>query len=97
MCLFAKPTVIFLPRGSLRPFISPMPAHPMPVASPSTFLCSQDLYWLALLLNTHLPSGERRARSPSHTLYWHWEAEVHHAFTYAGTTKAHRTTALCSI
>lgn len=37
-------------------------ADPMPVASPLTFLCSQDLYWLALLLNTHQAGATGCAR-----------------------------------
>lgn len=71
-------------------FISPMPGSPH--ARGISFIhsqCSQDslLGW-ALLPNTHLPSGERRAKDHPHTLYWHWEAEVHHALH--GDTKAHR-------
>lgn len=45
--------------GSLSPFISSTPAHPMAMAFASTFLCSQEIHGLASMPDTHLRHREK--------------------------------------
>lgn len=72
-------------------FISPMPAHPMPMAFASTFLCSQEIHGLALMVDAYLLSGERRAKTTFSQRFTGTEASTAEAtptFT-GGDTTAH--------
>lgn len=57
------------PGSSLLPFLIPTPAHPVPIAFASTFLCSQESQRLASMVNAYLPSGEEEQGSHSCRIY----------------------------
>lgn len=50
---------LFPSAGSLSPFISSTPAHPMAVTFASTFLCSQEIHGLASVADAHLFRREK--------------------------------------
>lgn len=53
---FQSPSSFSSPEAPCTP--PPPPAYPMLMAFASTFLCSQEIYRLASMVDAHLPNGE---------------------------------------
>lgn len=64
----ASKSVLFPLAGSLLPFISSTPAHPMTMAFASTFLCSQEIHGLASMADAHQARATGSARQSQERL-----------------------------